>query len=294
MADIKDKSLYSLFTTQSVVNRKLIFMPKAVTQYNYLEDFINKIRSVGRYSFSLAEIKKQFDISDKAINQNLYRLKTKKQIAQIRKGFYAIITPEYSQQGIIPVPLFIDDLMKSLNKRYYVGLLSAAALYGAAHQQPMEFFVITEKPALRKINTRKLKINFYVKKGWEDEHIANKKTDAGNIRVSTPELTALDLLYYTNNIGINYTVTILKELAAEINATELTKTAKRYQQVAAIQRLGYLLDKEIGNEKLADALSKALNNKTIFPVALSNQKSKNATIDEKWKVIKNVNIESDL
>jgi len=289
-----NKSLYSLFTTQSVVNRKPVFMPKAIIQYNYLEDFINKIRSVGRYSFSLAEIKKQFDISDKAINQNLYRLKTKNQIAQIRKGFYAIITPEYSHQGIIPAPLFIDDLMKSLNKRYYVGLLSAAALYGAAHQQPMEFFVITEKPALRKINTRKLKINFYVKKDWEDEDIANKKTDAGNIRISTPELTALDLLYYTNSIGINYTVTILKELVAEIKAAELTKTARRYQQVAAIQRLGYLLDKEIGDEKLADALRKALQNKSIFPVALSTQKSKNAVIDEKWKVIKNVNIESDL
>jgi len=69
--------------------------------------------------------------------------------------------------------------------------------------------------------------------------------------VSTPELTALDLLYYTNSIGINYTVTILKELAAEIKAAELTKTAKRYQQVAAIQRLGYLLDKEIGDKKFS-------------------------------------------
>ena len=102
------------------------------------------------------------------------------------------------------------------------------------------------------------------------------------------------MLYYTNSIGINYTVTILKELAAEIKAAELTKTAKRYQQVAAIQRLGYLLDKEIGDKKLANALSKALIDKTIFPVALSNQKNKNAAIDEKWKVIKNINIESDL
>lgn len=269
-------------------------MPKVALQYNYLEDFINKIRSVGRYSFSLAEIKQQFDTSDKAISQNLYRLKTKKQVAQIRKGFYAIITPEYSHQGMIPPTLFIDDLMQSLNKRYYIGLLSAAALHGAAHQQPMEFFVITEKPALRKINTKKLKIIFYVKKDWADEDIINKKTDSGNIKVSTPELTALDLLYYNNNIGINNTATVLKELMTEIKPAELTKTAKRYPQVAAIQKLGYLLDKEIGNEKLADALSKALSSKIIFPVALSSQKSKAAAVDEKWKVIKNVQIESDL
>ena len=150
----------------------------------------------------MADVKQQFDISDKAINQSLYRLKNKKQIAQIRNGFYAIISPGYSSQGIIPAPLFIDDLMQSLSKRYYVGLLSAAALHGAAHQQPMEFFVVTEKPALRRINNRKIKINFYVKKKWTDEDIVNKKTDAGNIQVSSPELTALDLLYYTNSIGI--------------------------------------------------------------------------------------------
>jgi predicted transcriptional regulator of viral defense system len=107
-------------------------------------------------------------------------------------------------------------------------------------------------------------------------------------------LTALDLLYYNNNIGINNTATILKELIAEIKPAELTKTAKRYPQIAAIQKLGYLLEKEIGNEKLADVLSKVLNSKTIFPVALSGKKNKTASVDEKWKVIKNVQIESDL
>jgi predicted transcriptional regulator of viral defense system len=269
-------------------------MPKPAIQYNYLEDFIKKIRSLGRYSFSLAEVKEKFAISDKAINQSLYRLKAKKQIAQIRKGFYAIISPEYSSQGMVPAALFIDDLMLSLSKPYYVGLLSAAALYGAAHQQPMEFFVIIEKPALRKINNKKLKLSFYVKKNWVDEDVIKKKTDAGNINVSTPELTALDLLYYTNNIGINNTVTILKELSAEIKAGELTNTAKRYPQTAAIQRLGYLLDRELGNDKLSDALIKALKDRKTFPVSLSNQKSKGDEIDDKWKVIKNINIESDL
>ena len=139
-----------------------------------------------------------------------------------------------------------------------------------------------------------MKINFYVKKEWFDDDIVKKKTDAGNINISSPELTALDLLYYTNSVGINYTVTILKELATEIKATALTKTAKRYPQVAAIQRLGYLLDKEIGNEKLGDVLSKVLRDKSIFPVSLSNHKDKNADIDDKWKVVKNINIESDL
>jgi predicted transcriptional regulator of viral defense system len=269
-------------------------MPNAPIQYKYLEDYIDKIRSLGRCSFSLAEIKQQFGASDKAINQNLYRLKSKRRVAQIRKGFYAIITPEYSHQGMIPPAFFIDDLMQVLNKRYYVGLLSAAALYGAAHQQPMEFFVITEKPALRKINTKKLKINFYIKKDWVDEDVVSKKTDAGNIKVSSPELTALDLLYYNKSIGISNATTILKELVAEIRPATLAKTAKHYPWISAVQKLGYILDRELGNSKLSDALSKALKSKTLSPVPLSGQKTKPTGIDEKWKVIKNITIESDL
>ena len=264
--------------------------------YNYLEDHLNKIRSQGRYAFTWLEVKEQFDISDKALNQALYRLKSKKRIAQIRKGFYAIITPEYSNYGMLPVNLFIDDMMKSLNKRYYVGLISAAALHGAAHQQPMEYYVITEKPALRDIKNKKLKINFYVKKEWVDEDVMQKKTDAGYINVSSPELTALDLLFYMGSIGLNRITTILKELSSEIKPSELIKTAKRYPQTAAIQRLGYLLDKELNDQRLAEALLKVLKDKKLFPVLLSNVKNKEneSSVDEEWKVIKNIEIETDL
>ena len=120
-------------------------MLSAPVIYNYLDDFLTEVRSQGRFAFALDEVKLKFQLSDKALNQSLYRLKAKKSIAQIRKGFYAILSPEYSKQGMVPPLLFIDDLMKTLGKRYYVGLISAAALHGAAHQQPMEYFVITEK-----------------------------------------------------------------------------------------------------------------------------------------------------
>ncbi len=154
-------------------------MNEQVTTYNYLEEYLNKILSKGRHTFTLNEAKNAFTISEKAIAQSIYRLTAKKKITQIRKGFYAIITPEYSSQGMLPVHLFIDDLMKYLDRNYYVGLLSAAALHGAAHQQAMEYFVITENPPLRAIKNKKLKLNFYVKKDWQEKDLVQKKTDAG-------------------------------------------------------------------------------------------------------------------
>lgn len=259
-----------------------------------LDTFLNKIRSHGRYCFGLEELKDALQVSDKAVNQALYRAKDRKKVGQVRKGFYAILSPEYAKQGMVPPTLLIDDMMKMLNRRYYVGLISAAALHGAAHQQPMEYFVITQKPALRNIKNKKLKINFYVKKDWLIESVIQKKTDSGYINVSSPELTALDLLFYMDTISLNNTVTILKELTQEIKPADLQKTAGKYPQVAAIQRLGYILDKELKSEKLGAVLLKVLKNKNVFPVTLSNNKTKNGLLDEKWKVINNSNIEADI
>mgnify|MGYP001025864267 FL=1 len=261
---------------------------------NKWDQFFFELQSQGRYAFTFEELRNRFKSSEKTLLQGLYRYKTKKQIAQIRKGFYVIIPPNYSNQGMLPPYLFIDDLMKSLNKPYYVALLSAAALYGAAHQQPMEYFVIAETPAPRSINNKKLKVSFFSKNSWEQDDIVQKTTDAGYLNVSSPELTALDLLAYVDKIGINRAVTVLEELAQAMKAAALSKTAKRYPNTPVIQRLGYILDKALGEKKLSDPLLKILNERNASSVLLVTQKEKQGELDETWKVIKNIEIESDL
>ena len=168
---------------------------------NYLDRYLTEVRAQGRYAFTLLELKKEFGLSYPALKQNLYRLKQKKEVVQIRQGFYVIIPPEYSKQGIIPPYLYIDDLMKSLDKSYYVGLLSAAALHGAAHQQPAGYTVITQSPAPRSID--KLKMFFFSKQAFMQDGIVQRKTPAGYINVSSPELTALDFFDYIHTFGIN-------------------------------------------------------------------------------------------
>jgi len=260
--------------------------------YNYLDKYLIEVRSQGRYAFTLTEIENEFNLPYHSLRQILYRSKKKNEIVQIRQGFYVIIPPEYSKQGIIPPYLYIDDLMKSLNKPYYVGLLSAAALHGAAHQQPTGYTVIAQSPAPRSID--KLKILFFSKQEFLQEGIIQKKTPAGYINVSSPELTALDFFDYIHKFGINRITTVLQELSEEMKPSLLLKIAKQYPNTAAIQRLGYILDNIVSVKKLSDALWKALNERTIFPVSLSPQKKKKGEIDNKWKVIKNMEIESDL
>jgi predicted transcriptional regulator of viral defense system len=262
--------------------------------HNFIDEYLYSIRSDGRYAFSLKELQENFDLPYRSIKQNLYRLKSKNEIAQIRQEFYAIIPPEYSKQGMLPANLFIDDLMKSLNKPYYVALLSAAAIFGAAHQQPMEYFVITETSAPRSIANKKIKINFLSKNNWSQDGIIQQKTNAGYINVSLPELTALDFFAYNHKFGINRIVTVLQELAEEMNPSILAKIAKQYGNTSALQRLGYVLESVIFQEKLAEYLYKILKQRNYFTIPLSAQKEKKGETDNKWKIIKNMEIDSDL
>jgi predicted transcriptional regulator of viral defense system len=247
----------------------------------------------GRYTFTYEEITTLLHLSGNAISHELYLYARKKRIFQIRNRFYGILTPENSINGILPFDLFIDALMKYLNKPYYVALLSAAALHGAAHQQPMVDFVVTQTPAPRSIVNKKMKLYFVSKNSWEQSGIVQKKTRSGYINVSSPELTAFDLVVYSSKFGINRVATVLQELYEVMKPAALKRIAKT-QETAAIQRLGYILDRIVENENLSNSLLKSLENRRIFPVPLSIKKARKGEIDTKWKIIVNMQIETDL
>jgi len=259
-----------------------------------LKEFIFDRRAEGGYSFTLAEVKQFLGLSYNAVKQTLYRHQKKKQIALIRNGFYVIIPPEYFHSGTLPIYLFIDDLMKWLNKPYYLSLFTAALLHGAAHQQPMESFVITVKPTLRNIKNEKLIINFSVKNSWNKNDIVQKKTDAGYVKVSSRELTALDLMYYMRQSGLNRCSSIISELAEGMNAEKLKQTAARYPKITAIQRLGYLLDTQTGRKDLTGQLQKVLAKKKYFYSPLSPYHGKKGKFITRWKIIENIKVESDI
>jgi hypothetical protein len=171
-------------------------------------------------------------------------------------------------------------------------LLSAAALYGAAHQQPMKYYVVIEPPSMRNIQKGDLSIDFFVKKSWGEKEVIQKKTDAGYLNVSIPEITALDLLTY-GSFGINRIYTILEELSEEMKQSMLTGVSQ-YFPVSSVQRLGYLLDKELGNKKLAQGLQRALKKREYHSVLLQKEGVQRGLEDKDWQVIKNTTIESDL
>jgi predicted transcriptional regulator of viral defense system len=259
-----------------------------------VDDFIFTVRSRGDYTFTLQEIRTQVAGSKDAITLALNRAVRKNKIVSVRKGFYVIIPPEYSNRGIIPVTYFIDDLMKWLRRSYYMGLYSAAAMLGAGHQQPMESYIVIHKPPLRSIRNTKLIINYLVKTLWDEKDILQLKTDMGYLPISSPELTALDLLYYQHKGGINRALIIIEELAEYIKPEVLLETSIRYPFAASVQRLGYLCEYELGIEKLYKPLNSFISHNELSYARLSTNHPKKGSYNSKWKIVKNILMESEL
>jgi len=265
--------------------------------YNRMSEWINDCLSKGKLSFSLMEVKSAFkNDTDITIKFGLNRLVQKQKIVSIFKGYYLIIPPQYSAKGILPPALFIDELMKHLKRNYYIALLNAGALHGAGHQQPQEYFVITEYPVLRPTNKRGIKINYISTKLFPPETLLEKKkTETGYITVSNPILTAVDLINYEKRIGgLNRAVTVINELLENVKPKEITQELVAYANTTTLQRFGFILEEILGKQNLADKLFSLCQKTDItfyqIPLKASGEKMKEP-INEKWKITINTDID---
>lgn len=263
-------------------------------KYKSLSNFVDDLQARGRYTFTRHEAKEALDVSDLALKRALERLFKKRRVVMVGREFYVNLPLEYQASGVLPASWFIEDLMSFIGWPYYVGLLSAAAIHGAAHQQPQEFHVITERPK-RDIELADLRIRFFRKSKMEGTPVVSVKTETGFIRVSNPPATAIDLVRYEARIGgIDRTVTVLQELAEIIKGRELLEAAKLERKLAHIQRLGYLLEK-IGRGDIASSLSRWIASRRPSKVALKPRlPQKGYPRNRRWNVIANIEVEGEL
>ena len=261
-----------------------------------VRNWIESLEQRGRISFSLDHLAKENpEISEAAIKSALIRLSKKGKIVSIHKGFYLIISSEYALRGIIPPIQFIDDLMKYLNRSYYVCTISAAALYGAAHQAPQEFFVITGYPVMRPTIKRGIKINYIIKRTFQANLLKERKTQSGHVKVSSEVLTALDLVQYQNRSGgLSRVATVINELMEEISPESFSQDL--FSSSTTIQRLGYLLEYELDNQLLADSLYKRSREYSSIFQRIPLRQSvpfNGSSSDNRWRVARNIEIEID-
>lgn len=259
-----------------------------------INEYIQEIQSKGEYTFSFKDALATLKITDDALRMALHRLKAKKTIIGIHDKFYLIVPLEYRKAGVLPPTWFIDALMNHLECDYYVGLLSAASLQGAGHQQPQQFQIVVNKN-LRPIQKHRIDIHFFYKSNLNNDQRMKLKTPTGYLWISKPEFTAIDLIAYFKSVGyFSNIVTVFSELLDKLDAETLLAHSKNNVPFAILQRLGYLLDLCEG-EKVTHLLHDWLMQQKIRRVPLRPDKNvKDAILNKKWKVWVNDEVEVDI
>jgi len=263
-----------------------------------ISDWINKQIAGGKYSFTLKYLYANMpDKSYISIKQALKRLVDKNKIVSVNKGFYIIIPPSYQNIGVLPPVMFMDDLMGYLNRPYYVSLLSAASLHGAAHQQPQLHFVCTTLPSMRDTNKKGIQIKYINKRNFPESHLIQKKTESGYVKLSNPILTCLDLICYYKTIGgFSRAATVIDELSEEISEDEQTYDILKLSSKANMQRLGYIWEYECDRAGLSNALFKIMIESShsfkTYNLNPSGEQQKQNIIN-RWRINLNSKIEID-
>jgi predicted transcriptional regulator of viral defense system len=260
------------------------------------KEYINYLSSVEEYSFSLEEIAQNTSRAGTSLKFELVRLAEKGQIFNLRKGFYLIIPPRYSSVDKLPIQLYSEKFFKYLNRRYYLGLFTAARFHGASHQQSQKDYFITEAPKINAIKKKSYDIQFLTTKYWPTNNILSKKSDAGIYRISTAALTFFDLIHHHNKIGgLNRILASLEELSEEISENEMTELTSWYPHKSTLQRVGFLFEELSVEKNLADIIYNKLKQQAYYPVLLSPMKDqKPGSSNNRWKIVVNKRLESDL
>ena len=273
-----------------------MFAPKLFVMT--LQKWIKDRAIHGFPTFSIEDVRETGMYSSEQILQNeLYRLCSNKTIASVYRGFYVIIPVQYVLRGSVPATYYIDQLMAYLSKPYYVCMLSAAELLGAAHQRPQQFSVMTTFPKRRVVSTRNVIIDWYYREGLPEDALITKNTETGTIRISNPLLTAADLVQYQQHVGgLSRVATILEELSEQINIKSQFASLASFVKKVTWQRLGYILEHVVEENELADELYDQIRNLpgSLMYMPLSTSAENNTSERNcRWKININVQIEQD-
>ena len=263
-----------------------------MTLQKWIED-----RAIHGYpTFSVEDVRTVGLCSSEQILQNeLSRLCSNKTTANVYRGYYVIFPVHYILRGSVPATYYIDQLMSYLHKPYYVCMLSAAELLGAAHQRPQQFSIMTTFPKRRVVSTRNVTIDWFYRNELPEDALITKNTETGTIRISNPLLTAADLVQYQQHVGgLSRVASIIEELSEHIDIRNQYAPLVTHVKKVVWQRLGYIFEKIIEEKDLADELFEQLRASSGYfkyqPLSTSSDDNP-SNRDSRWKININVQIE---
>lgn len=191
----------------------------------------------------------------------------------------------------------IDSLMQHFKADYYIGWLSAAEIHGAAHHAPQVFQVATS----RQIRNRKVgrtNYKFYQRSAISELPVEEVKTQSGTARISSRELTLVDLSADLLNAGgLANAVIVFSDLIFDVNQqSNVNEKAVvdicAHFPVAVARRIGWLIEKQFGGHRM-EKLHDIFAHRTQTPSLLDPASPRHGTLDRDWNIIiNNLELES--
>jgi predicted transcriptional regulator of viral defense system len=176
----------------------------------------------------------------------------------------------------------------ALEVPYYVGLLSAAETYGISP------YVVTVTQVMvptqrRPVTVGRQQLVFHTRRNFTAMPTQWHETPEGRFRVSTPELTMLDLVRRQDLVGgLARVREVIRELAAFARAEGLATTLEVCKDIPSTQRLGSIL--AIEGSGLADTVATWLNGKPKRTVPLATGLKCTLELDAAFRVLRPVHL----
>lgn len=273
-------------------NAGCYFMQELTIAMTSTREYLDDLSAAGRHHFTTGEAAVALGGSTVAVRAALRRARQRREIAAPHRGFFVIVPPEYRRLGCLPPDQLVDQLMRFLGEPYYVALLSAAELHGAAHQRPQRLQVMVPRNR-RPIECGATRVQFVARHDLERTPVVEQNTPRGRLRVSSPEATALELVGYADQCnGLDHVASILPELAETLRPAAL-RAAARLCPLVWSQRLGYLLERA-GDHELATALAAHVRDQAAVLAPLVRSRSMTgAPRAEPWRLAINDSVGAD-
>lgn len=256
-------------------------------------DLPEHLLSQGRYTFTTEEAEAMLGIGRQAALAALARLQRRGAVFSPAKGLYMAIPPEYRGVGVPPAEWFVDPMMRHLHRPYYVALLTAAALHGAAHQTPQAFQVMTDFAS--SLGTRRFgrqRLRFYSSKHVSDDPTGQITVPTGYAVIATKETTVVDLVSRPREAaGYSNVATVLRELGP-LQGSALARTGSKRGR-AMVRRIGWLVER-FGQVDDLEALRQAARNDLGEPTLLDPASPKRGRADRDWAIRVNRTVEPDV
>ena len=254
-----------------------------------LANLLDASERSGKLNLRTADIAQALPgVSADALRQALRRQQRKGRIARTSRGskHWVIVPLQDASAGAPPLETWLDAyLSKTLGLPYYVGLLSAAEVYGASPQAVMVTQVISPKTRLP-VQVGRHRLVFFKSSRMAELPTRWHSTPNGRYKVSTAELTALDLVARQQVAGGMARVTeVLQSLAPEMTTEGLGTALNAASEPPTAQRLGVLLS-QLDQPQLADVVANWLVNKRTrrIPLTPGQDAPLESILDTRFKV----------